>query len=70
MRLDKLLQEELEITLEESIFWTDNTIVLWYLQSTAKRFQTYVANRVAKILEHTTPTQWRYVSTTENPGSR
>ena len=68
VRLDKLLQEELEITVEESIFWTDSTIVLWYLQSTAKRFQTYVANRVAKILEHTTPTQWRYVSTTENPG--
>lgn len=68
VRLDKLLQEELHIPLEESIFWTDSTIVLWYLQSPAKRFQTYVANRVGKILDHTNPSQWRYVTTTQNTG--
>ena len=67
VRLDKLLLEELEMSLEESVYWTDSTIVLWYLQSTEKRFQTYVANRVAKILDHTTPFQWRHVPTTENP---
>ena len=68
VRLDKILQEELQMPLKESVYWTDSTIVLWYLQSPEKRFQTYVANRVAKILEHTTPTQWRYVPTTENTG--
>ena len=66
MRLDKLLQEELQVPLEQSIYWTDSTIVLWYLQSPTKSFQTYVANRVAKILEHTIPSQWRYIPTTEN----
>nr|XP_027217414.1 uncharacterized protein LOC113809933 [Penaeus vannamei] len=68
VRLDKLLQEEMEMPLEESVYWTDSTIVLWYLQSSGKRFQTSVSNRVAKILEHTTPTQWRHVPTSENPG--
>ncbi|XP_042886949.1 uncharacterized protein LOC122262840 [Penaeus japonicus] len=68
VRLDKLLQDELEMPLEESVYWTDSTIVLWYLQSNGKRFQTYVANRVAKILDHTTPTQWRHVPTSETPG--
>ncbi|KAK4324775.1 hypothetical protein Pmani_004615 [Petrolisthes manimaculis] len=68
VRLDKLLQEELKIPLEQSIYWTDSTIVLWYLQSPEKRFQTYVANRVAKILEHTISSQWRYVPTAENTG--
>ncbi|KAK3895047.1 hypothetical protein Pcinc_001215 [Petrolisthes cinctipes] len=68
VRLDKLLQEELQMPLEQSIYWTDSTIVLWYLQSPEKRFQTYVANRVAKILEHTISSQWRYVPTAENTG--
>lgn len=55
--------------LEESVYWIDSTIVLWYLQSSGKMFQTHVTNRVAKILEHTAPTQWRYVPTSENPGN-
>ncbi|XP_013402959.1 uncharacterized protein LOC106168462 [Lingula anatina] len=67
MRLDKLLRQELELTLEESVFWTDSTIVLWYLQNEGKRFQTYVANRVSRILAHTKPVQWRYVPTSQNP---
>lgn len=67
VRLDRLLLEELKFSLDESIYWTDSTIVLWYLQSTEKRFQTYVSNRVAKILEHTTTSQWRYVPTADNP---
>ena len=50
VRLNKLLQREFKIPLEESVFWTDSTNVLWYLQSSGKRFQTYVANRLAKNL--------------------
>jgi hypothetical protein len=42
-------------------------IVLWYLQQEDKRYQTYVANRVAAIQEHTTPSQWRYVESDSNP---
>ncbi|XP_014663229.1 PREDICTED: uncharacterized protein LOC106805948 [Priapulus caudatus] len=68
MKLDKLVHQELEFALEESVFWTDSTIVLWYLQNEGKRFQTYVANRVAKILDHTKPIQWRHVPTAQNPG--
>jgi hypothetical protein len=68
MKLDKLIRQELEWELEDSIFWTDSTIVLWYLQNEGKRFQTYVANRIAKILDHTKTIQWRYVPTSQNPG--
>jgi transposase InsO family protein len=67
MRLDKLIRKELEITLERSVFWTDSTIVLWYLQNDGKRFQTFVSNRVAKIRENTEPSQWRHVPTSQNP---
>ena len=68
VRLDKILRRELTIELKPSKFWTDSQIVLWYLNSPNRRFQTYVSNRVAKIVEHTELKQWRYVPTGENPG--
>nr|XP_027231840.1 uncharacterized protein LOC113823414 [Penaeus vannamei] len=43
VRLDKILTKELEIPLEISVYWVDSQIVLWYLNSSDKRFQTYVA---------------------------
>lgn len=67
VKLDKLLQKELQIPLQESVYWSDSMIVLWYLQQEDKRYQTYVANRVAAIQEHTTPSQWRYVDSGSNP---
>ena len=44
VRLDKILTEELDIPLTPSVFWVDSQIVLWYLNSSERRFQTYVAN--------------------------
>nr|XP_027209311.1 uncharacterized protein LOC113802859 [Penaeus vannamei] len=68
VRLDKILTKELEIPLEISVYWVDSQIILWYLNSSDKRFQTYVANRVGKILDNTVVSQWRYVPSEENPG--
>ncbi|XP_014672848.1 PREDICTED: uncharacterized protein LOC106813264 [Priapulus caudatus] len=55
------------MTLLDSDFWSDSMIVLHYIRNDDKRFQTFVANRVAKIREHSLPTQWRYVNTQSNP---
>ena len=66
-KLDVMLRNELELDLEESVFWTDSMIVLWYLRNQNKRFQTFVANRVATVLQCTSTSQWRYVGTSENP---
>ena len=68
VRLDKILIEEMSIPLKTSVFWTDSQIVLWYINNSEQRYQTYVANRVAKVTEHTRPEQWRFVPTEENPG--
>ena len=68
VRLDKILSKELEIELDTSVYWVDSQIVLWYLNRSDQRFQTYVANRVAKIMDHSEVTQWRYVPSEENPG--
>lgn len=67
IRLDTILTQELEIPLQTSVFWTDSQIVLWYINSSDKRFQTYVSNRVSKIRAHTEPSQWRYVPSEDNP---
>jgi hypothetical protein len=61
------LHGELELVIKETTFWTDSSIVLCYINSTNKRFKTFVANRISRIHEVSDPRQWKYVSTTENP---
>ncbi len=48
-------------------FWTDSKVVLGYINNDALRFHTFVAYRVQKICHSTSPQQWLYVSTDENP---
>lgn len=66
-KMDKLLRKELELELQQSIFWIDSTAVLKYLNSESTRFKTFVANRVSAILDHSQTSQWRYINTTLNP---
>ncbi|XP_070068141.1 uncharacterized protein [Drosophila takahashii] len=48
-------------------YWTDDTIVLHWIKGDVTRWKTFVANRVAYILDHSDPHQWRHVPTTDNP---
>ena len=66
-RLDKTLRKEIDIPVDESVFWTDSTCVISYIQNNDKRFHTFVANRVAIIHDATSPSQWRYVDSEGNP---
>lgn len=67
VRVDRLLKTELQLELENSLFWTDSTTVLRYIKNETKRFHTFVANRVSAIREATSVSQWRYVDTKRNP---
>ena len=66
-RLDRMVRNESDIPIEGSYFWSDSSCVLGYLYNERKRFQTFVANRVATILETSSPSQWRLVPGKENP---
>lgn len=66
VKMDKVLRRELQLELADSVFWTDSTAVLKYLQNETTRFCTFVANRVATILKDSTVEQWRHVPTTKN----
>ena len=46
VKVDKMLQQELQIPLEQSTFWTDSTTVLRYIDRETARFKTFVANRI------------------------
>ncbi len=67
IRIDKIWMKELKMPFQDSVFWTDSTSVLKYIQNKTSRFKCYVANRVSEILKVLHVTQWRYVSSSSNP---
>ncbi|XP_034151514.1 uncharacterized protein LOC117595338 [Esox lucius] len=67
VKVDRMLRRELQLQLNKSIFWTDSTTVLKYINNETKRFRTFVANRISFVRDSTDVSQWGYVSTKENP---
>lgn len=65
-RLDTVWRKELQMELADSVFWTDSTSVLKYINNKTTRFRTFVANRIAEIHKVSHAHQWRYVNTTNN----
>ncbi len=70
VKMDKVLRQELQIPLRQSIFWTDSITVLNYIGNESARFKTFVANRVSQIRDATTPLQWRFVKSSQNPSDQ
>ena len=67
VKLDLMLKRELEVQVDRSVFWTDSTAVIKYIKNENKRFQTFVANRIAMIKDGSSPSQWNYIRTNKNP---
>ena len=61
VRLRNTLVSQLKIPSRRSVFWSDSSTVLCYLNNENKRFKPFVSNRVSEILETSEPSQWRYV---------
>ena len=47
----RVLVNELTYKISKATVWSDSQTTLQYIQNECKRFQTYVANRVAEIRE-------------------
>lgn len=45
----------------------DSTIVLQYIKNKHCQFETFVANRISKINEHSQSYQWRHIDSASNP---
>ena len=67
VRIHAVLKKQLEYKDVKEVFWTDSKVVLGYIASDAKRFHVFVANRVQQIRDQTSPAQWKYVDTDNNP---
>ena len=67
VRTSDLPRKELDIEDVQEFFWTDSKVVLGYVNNDARRFHVFVANRITRIKESTNPSQWRHVSSEENP---
>jgi ribonuclease HI len=65
-QFDKLLPM-LKLEIHNVHLWTDSTIVLSWISSLAMRWNTFMANRVARIQETTNMSDWKHMSTLENP---
>ena len=62
-----LLTTEMTLKFTEVYFWSDSTVVLGQIKSKDRRFPRFTANRIAAIHQSSTPDQWRYISTDDNP---
>ena len=67
VKLHKFITEQLDLPINKTIFWTDSTIALQYIRNEARRFQTFVANRLSVIHDASSPRQWRHVDSLRNP---
>ena len=61
------LLSELQILLNSIHFWTDSKVVLAWISQSPHHWKTFVANRVAKIQDCSSVSDWNYVSSDQNP---
>ncbi|XP_061819927.1 uncharacterized protein [Nerophis lumbriciformis] len=62
-----VIKRELEIENLKEYYWSDSQVVLAYISNDAKRFHTFVANRIQRIRQSTSPEKWQHVSSENNP---
>ena len=67
VKITQNLIRELDADIDHVVYYTDSSTVLYYIHSEKSRFPVFVANRVNQIRDFTSPKQWKYVSTSENP---
>lgn len=71
--LSKRILRELDLPVGQTFCWSDSMTSLQYIKNETRRFQTFVANRVAEIHEPSSPEQWHHIPGVMNPaddGSR
>ena len=66
-RMKCKIQSAMDIRFVRVYMWTDSKVVLGYINNESRRFHVYVANRVNIIREATSPEDWNYISSAQNP---
>ena len=66
-RLKHLIIREHSIEFQTKFVWSESTSVLQWLQNSDNKQPTFVANRLAEILDTSTVDEWRLISGENNP---
>ncbi|KAI9555910.1 hypothetical protein GHT06_018435 [Daphnia sinensis] len=67
VRLANYLLKELTLPISNVFFWVDAMTIVRWIHASHRRYNVFVANRIAEILDATTPPQWRRVPGALNP---
>ncbi|XP_051170292.1 uncharacterized protein LOC127287411 [Leptopilina boulardi] len=67
VKLYEAIKIALKINFEKIYFWSDSMITLNWINTPPYKLETFEANRVTEIQNSTNPSDWRHVSTKENP---
>ncbi|XP_050495535.1 uncharacterized protein LOC126876672 [Bombus huntii] len=59
--------QALPSNIARTVYWTDSTIVLHWINTSPHTLKTFVANRVTEIQRKTHASDWRHIPTTDNP---
>ncbi|XP_068749219.1 uncharacterized protein [Montipora capricornis] len=62
-----MLSKELNNKDPIEVFYTNSSVVLSYIRNEARRFHTYVENRVQHIHDRSNPQQWHHVASPNDP---
>ena len=66
-KVSSVLRQEFDYRNVNEAFWTDSQVFSGYIRNDARQFHVFVANRVQQIRDSSSPSQWQYVRTEENP---
>ncbi|XP_033317690.1 uncharacterized protein LOC117215414 [Bombus bifarius] len=59
--------QALPSNISRTVYWTDSTIVLHWINTSPHTLKTFVANRVTEIQQKTHTSDWRHIPTADNP---
>ncbi|XP_058817796.1 uncharacterized protein LOC131681103 [Topomyia yanbarensis] len=65
-RVAKFVKENHRVEISKTIFWSDSTTVLAWINSDPKKYRQYIAHRVGEILSLSDVGQWRWVPSKMN----
>ncbi|XP_051155328.1 uncharacterized protein LOC127277923 [Leptopilina boulardi] len=66
-RLAQTIEKEHNLKIDQRILWSDSRTVILWLKSDPRFYHTFVAHRLGEICELTSPSNWRWVPTNDNP---